>query len=489
MSSSILRYLLPKLEDILFIAILIACLLLGTRMLSIDSDLGRHLALGEYILETKSIPTQDILSYTKLGESRPPYEWASQVLVATANRIAGLDGVIFFSGLIIAITFFLIYKESVKVSQLPILSIFILLLGLAASSVHWLPRPHLFTFLMLHIWVIQLEKIRKSGHINVWLVGLIIMIWANLHGGFIFGFIVWFAYLAGDVWEKIFSNKQSNMVNLLRIGGISLLASVITPDGWGNWLAVLGNNSSYILQNTSETMSPNFHEVGMFPFLLFLGVTIIIPSISNTKLPVSQVFLMAGMAMASLLVSRNIPLFIISTVPILCGCLKSLNLEGFWLNLEKRINDLQSNLISYWVFIAIVVFSIFMVSKYHSYQITIYEFNPSVFPVHATDWLQENPQTGNMFNEFNWGGYLEYRLFPIQKVFLDSQTDFYGESLMREHVHVISADLGWEDVLNKYQVEWAIINSNSPLASAMERDMNWSHLYQDEVAVVYRKSK
>ena len=54
------QYLLPKLEDVLFIAILVMCFLLGTRMLSIDSDVGRHITIGNYILETKHIPTQDI---------------------------------------------------------------------------------------------------------------------------------------------------------------------------------------------------------------------------------------------------------------------------------------------------------------------------------------------------------------------------------------------------------------------------------------------
>gem|GEM_PF-3615333 len=68
------QYILPKLEDVLFITVLGMCFLFGTRMLSIDSDVGRHISIGNYILETKYIPTQDILSHTKLSESRPPCE-------------------------------------------------------------------------------------------------------------------------------------------------------------------------------------------------------------------------------------------------------------------------------------------------------------------------------------------------------------------------------------------------------------------------------
>lgn len=484
---NIFRYLFPKLEDILFITILGMCFLLGSRMLSIDSDIGRHITVGRYIFETKHIPTLDILSHTKINESRPPYEWLSQLLFALADKFAGLDGVILFCSILIAITFLLIYQESVKRSHTPLLSIVLTILGVSASSIHWLPRPHVITFLMLFLWVQQLEDLSKDKELKMWKFSIIMLLWANLHGGFIFGFLTWFAYVAGAVWDKFIKRNPVNLLNVLSVGIVSSIASIITPDGWGNWLAVLGNNSQYILQNTAETMSPNFYQAGMLPFLLLLGLTIALPALTNTALRTSQVFLLAGMAMASLLVARNIPLFVVIAIPILSECIQLNKLSPWIEKIESRISLLQLQLKSYWVFIAIISLTLFIFNKHSSHQTPIMQFNPNVFPVQAVEWLKENPQAGNMFNEFNWGGYIEYELYPSQKVFLDSQTDFYGEALVKEYTTVINAETEWESILQKYNVSWVFIYKHSPLDVLLTENQAWELIYQDNIAVIYRK--
>ncbi len=188
----------PRLVDIIFVAILFMAFMFGPRMLSIDSDLGRHLTIGGYILKTRTIPTHNILSYTKANESRPPYEWAAQSTFAVAHNLLGLDGVILLCSLIIAITFSYLYLESVNLTRLPLTSMFIILLAASASSIHWLPRPHVFTFLLLSIWTSLLERARKTDTDSIYWLPLIMLFWANLHGGFIFGFLIWFAYLMGE---------------------------------------------------------------------------------------------------------------------------------------------------------------------------------------------------------------------------------------------------------------------------------------------------
>src|SRR5689334_15258015 len=137
---SFLRHLFPRFEDLIFVLVLAVAFVLGPRMLGIDSDLGRHLALGNHILDTGSIPDVDILSYTKAGESRPPYEWAAQTLFALVHKLAGLDGVIFLSGLVLAATFWYVYLQANGTTNAPFLTLGLTLLAVAATSIHWLPR-------------------------------------------------------------------------------------------------------------------------------------------------------------------------------------------------------------------------------------------------------------------------------------------------------------------------------------------------------------
>jgi len=92
-----------------------------------------------------------------------------------------------------------------------------------------------------------------------------------------------------------------------------------------------------------------------------------------------------------------------------------------------------------------------------------------------------------MFNDFNWGGYLIFRLYPNQKVFLDSQSDFYGEDLIREYDTVIRVDESWENILQQHNISWAIVPSNSRIGKALVSQLQWTILYEDSTAAIIAK--
>jgi hypothetical protein len=487
-----MKYLLPRFRDIFFLAVFCGALLLGPQMLSIDSDLGRHLTIGGYILEHHQTPTTDIFSYTKNGESRPPYEWLAQIFFAFAYRILNLDGVVLLTSLVIASSFTLVYADSTRRSRLPVTAMLLAILATAAGSIHWLPRPHIFTFLLLALWVERLERLRNGEKIPLWQFPLIMLCWANLHGGFLFGMLAWAAYITGwvvDHWLKRESATAEIGKKLLIVGALSLVASCITPDGWGNWQAMMGNSSLYILSQTVETMSPNFRQPGMIPFLILLILSVLPPVLDRFRLPASHMFLLAGFATLSLLMARNIPLFAICAVPILAVfARRMLNQLPVWMKIESRLGEIESSLRGYFWSVA-GVFSAVVLFSYYQLQInsSLNKFAERVFPVRAVNWLESHPQAGNMFNEFNWGGYLLHRLWPDQLVFIDSQTDFYGEALARDYNQIINAQNDWETKLKKYDIDWVIVAGDAPLALALETKYNWQILYQDDTSMILRK--
>ena len=103
----------------------------------------------------------------------------------------------------------------------------------------------------------------------------------------------------------------------------------------------------------------------------------------------------------------------------------------------------------------------------------------------AVQWLQENPQSGHMFNDFIWGGYIAWRLWPEQKDFIDSQSDMTGEAT-KMYLNVINLGDGWQTALQQYNVQWAIIPVNSALSQELIKD-GWSILYIDSTAVILRQ--
>lgn len=479
----------PSLADIIFVAVFTLVLATGSQMLSIDSDLGRHLTIGNYILDNLTIPTRDLFSHTLSNQSRPPYEWLSQILFALADRLLGLDGVIILTAATIAITFRLVFLFASRRCGSPIVAFSITFLAIGASSIHWLPRPHIITFLLLAIWIENLDQLRKGRTVNLILFPLIMLFWANLHGGFVFGILVWLAYMAGWIWEKR-QKKADHQAGrkLLFVGLTSLAASVITPDFWHNWEAVLNNRSSFILSRTAETMPPDLTSASVFPFTILLGLTAVLFLMNYRILPASHFFLLAGLGMMSLLMARNIPLFVIACTPVVSELTEELlSRLKVWQRIKERFSGFTGQ--SQWTIFPLattVLAILFFANQYFNHDQSTFQFSSRVFPVQALDWLEDHPQKGRMFNEFNWGGYILYRIWPHQQVFLDSQSDFYGEPLMRDYDQIVSMQRNWESLLEKYQVDWAILPANWPLAGELS-SQGWEPVYEDQTAVVLVK--
>ena len=482
------RYLFPRLRDIIFFIVFIGALLIGARML--NGDLGRHLAVGGIILDTHQIPTRDLLSFTMAGQSRPPYEWLAQVLFAIAYRLLNLDGVVLLTALIIAVTFVLIYTDSVQRTNAPLISLLLTIWAALTSSLHWLARPHIFSFLLFAIWVGLLERFRKGEKVALWAFPMLMLIWVNTHGGFIFGLLAWLAYFAGWAWEYFRKQATREMgKQFLLIGGLSLVATVITPDLWHNWNAVLNNNSSYLLSHTVETMPPDFHSPDLWPFAGLLAVVILLGIIRARTINLSHVFLLAGLALMSFIFVRNIPFFALASVPILSDWVKQLFAKfNYWLKLEETFSAIDQGLRGF-VWPLVILLGAIGLLVYHNAQTqtSIYHFDTQTLPVQASDWLMTNPQPGNMFNDFNWGGYLLFRFWPDQRVFVDSQSDFYGEEFIRQYEQIFNGEKDWNAKLSQYNVTRIIVPREAGLVQAASQSADWELAYEDNVAVIFVK--
>jgi hypothetical protein len=483
----VVRYSIPRLRDILFISLLTVVILFGPRTFNLDGDLGRHITIGNYIIENGSIPHTDIFSHTMTGQVLTPHEWLAQVLFALAHRILGLPGVVLLTALIISSSFTIVFYESQARSNAPIISLGITVLAAAASSLHWLARPHVFTFIFLAIWSLLLERVRRGKYAPFWAFGLLMLVWVNTHGAFIAGFVTWGAYLGGELLEAWKSRqwRGSRLKSWGIIGLISFAVTLLNPAGihlWGTSIGFVSNH--YLVSHTQEYLSPDFHNPATWPFLLLIAFSIWMLGDKKQPLPVTHVLLLIGWMILGLYSARNIPLFAIIAAPILAETAADNLINSRWKKIEDNLLKTDQSLKgATWIIIGILG-AIFLMST--PAMRTYDRFDATVFPVEVLNWLEKHPQRGNVFNYFPWGGYLLYRQWPETLVFIDGQTDFYGESLTREYEQVISATGSWKAIINKYQIEWAIIPSTSDLASALSND-GWEILYQDKTAAILRE--
>ena len=474
-----LEYLFPSLQDGLFIATLLAVSTQGQMLLNADGDLGRHITIGKYIVNNWKIPTTDIFSHTMYGQLLVPHEWLAQVVFSAVYSFAQLSGIVLLISLIIATTFTILYHEQKKRGVYHIVALSVAALAAFASSLHWLARPHVFTFLFVAIWVLLLEN-KES---KIWYFPLIMLVWANTHGAFITGFAIWFAYIAGWLWDYI--NKEADKqtgIRLLSIGILSFIATFLNPTDWELWNTSVGYyGNQFLVNRTVEYLSPNFHNWSTWPFLIMLAICLMGLSL-NIKFKTHESFLLIGWTLLSLYSARNIPLFAIVAAPYVGTIIhKIVSSSSILARIDAAIESVQKS--HKGVVIPILTVIALGITATSS-KGPLNTFDPNKFPVHAVDWLESHPQQGNMFNNFIWGGYLLYRTYPTNPVFIDGQTDFYGEALSKEYSQVTRLEEGWQDTLKKYNVTWVIIQSGHPLITALQDDLGWEVVYYDNTATI-----
>jgi hypothetical protein len=494
-TSPIFAYLLPQPRDILFIGVFFSIIFGGPKLFTNDGDLGRHITIGNYILDTGSIPTRDIFSNTLLGQRLVPHEWLAEVIFALAHRVMGLSGDVLVAALLGAFTILIVYQELIKRGNFRLVALFVATWVTVVSSVHWLARPHMFTFFFVVLWTYGLEHFYKNEKIKIWIFPLLMLVWVNTHGAFIAGFVVWGTYIVDWLWEFSQGRGTKEMgKQLFLIGVLSFAVTFINPAGvylWGTSVGYVGNN--FMTSHTVEYLSPDFHEKDMWPFM-FMVAFALFALIQERKLQVLEALLLAGWTILSLYSVRNMPLFAVITAPIYGELIqpwaeKILN----WLKRASGPRESVNILRGYvWIIVPILFLgSVLWRGSPIDQKGTGNIFLPNVMPVQAVDWLQKNPQDGKMFNHFIWGGYILYRMWPHETVFIDGQTDFYGEKLMREYFDVINVNTNWEKILDQYQVSWLIIPRDEALAKYLYSidDGPWHVIYQDDTAVIFRRDR
>lgn len=455
-------------------------------MVNMDGDIFRHLSIGRTIFESQTIPTRDIFSHTVTGSHFSPHEWLSGVLFFSVHAVGKEQGLVFLAGLLLAVTFFLVYNVVLSISKNRSFALVLTMAGAMVSSLHWIVRPHLFSMLLSVIWILMLEKADENQRKpKFWQFFTLMVLWVNLHGEFIFGILIWLCYFAGDMvhWLQMRTRVNFDKVgNTLGIGIISFLASMINPVGYRVWGTILGYvGNSYLMIRTEETNSPVITDPRFsILFLAILG-TILVLTFSKERPKPSQLFLLAGITLMTLVSARNVHLYGV-VVPVALASAKYrgqkfdllTNVENLF---EKFDHDKQKII---WPVIITILLALSLRSGMVGSGI---RFSPKFFPLQAADWLKDHQQDGNVFNYFDWGGLLIYELWPEKTVFIDSQTDVYGESITREYETVFWGLSGWEAILKKYDIHWAILPTSGPIVAILE-EHGWEKVYIDTTAVI-----
>ena len=193
-----------------------------------DGDTWWHLAAGNWMLAHQAVPVRDIFTFTFAGQPWTAHEWLAEVLMTLAFRAASWSGLHILFGLAFGATS-LILARSLRRRLDFTPALLVAVMGLAAVSGSLLARPHLLALPLLALWTACLVEAREQDRAPPLWLTLVMLLWANLHGGFAFGL----ALAAALGVEAVFtgSDKKRAARQWSLFFGVSLVAALITPQG------------------------------------------------------------------------------------------------------------------------------------------------------------------------------------------------------------------------------------------------------------------
>jgi hypothetical protein len=445
---------------------------------SIDPDLWWHLKAGQQIIDTRSIPHTDDYSFTKQGSEWVAHEWLSEVIMNAIYRVTGLTSLITIFSLIIVIALWLTYR---RCDGRPYAASIAIVLAAAASSPLFGVRPQMLTLLLASVYIALLEQFDKR---RIWWLVPLMLLWVNLHAGFALGLALIGLYIARAVLDGEWNQVRPLLIVLL------LCAAVVplNPNGFRMFSYPYETlTSPSMAAFIQEWASPDFHKTTYLPLAILLLSTFAAMALSPTRPRPGEIFLVLITALGSLRSVRHIPIFSLFAAPVLAKHLWAIAKDRGWDKLltgaEARPTGLKL-LINILLLLAPVALAVTRVWDFASHQ---RKYERLRNPVAAVEFLKSQHLPGPIYNSYGWGGYLIYQLYPEYRVYIDGRADVYGDAFFTEAMKVYDGVGNWKEMLDRYGIQTVIIDPDVALSTALRNDNEWSNVYEDDQAVIFRR--
>lgn len=456
----------------------------GPSGLLADPSTGVHVRTGQWILTHHAVPRHDIFSYTLPNKPWCNWEWGSDVIFALAYRLHGLSAVAALALALLCLVSVVVYRTA-RLYAGPVAAGITCALVMEATTIHWLARPHLFTWLALALLCWLLEG--DLGEARLGVLAAMMALWTNLHPGFGAGFLVLAAYLAGSVPEApSVTTRESRRQLRRRIRWCSLAtagaaaATLANPYGIGLHRHIIAYlfGPSTVTAHVSEWLSPDFHNPRLAWIEILLPLAAAAGVWHGLKRRFYWCFLIFGFMHLALLSVRNVPLFaIVCAAPVAAAGEEALSKLDSWRYVREaegvaKVAGRRGMMIAIWG----LGFGAIFVVGLSPVRLGV----GSRIPVAAIGRLP----SGRVFTTEQWADYLIYTR-PGHRVFFDGRNDFYGPAFVQTYLRILKAKPAWQQALARYRVSVVLAPARSSLSAALGSNLGWRKLYGDASAVLF----
>lgn len=429
-----------------------------------DPDLGWHLRCGQTILERQGFCSQNQFSSFMADYYWTNHYWLYQAVLFFIWKKFGLWGLSIFNAIIVT-TIFFIFNLIIKGYHLEKKLAIILTLIFNWSVFSFGIRSQLlgilyFTFVFLLVF--------KEKFIYL---PLIFLLWANTHGSVILGLVFLFLF-------------SLNNLRLVPISFFSFLTTLINPFGLRIFEEAYRHfNTAHLEKLIAEWVPPH----PLKQVVVLLGGFFLVFISNKTFLP-----LIISFSFLSLKARRNLPFFFILFFVLL---FKNQSFKK-WLSPWLKKKSLRKDLLLF-ASLVILFFGLFVrlpqTLKINSSWQNYCQASNLTYPLEAINFLKNQPEKGNLFNRYEWGGFLVWQL-PEYKVFVDGRMPAWstpsGKSPYTIYLETLQTQPGWQKTLNEYDINWILISPKTFMDLKLRPDpshFGWQEVYRDKISVVYKR--
>lgn len=483
----------------------------------VDNDVFWHLATGRYMWATGHIPHTDPFSWTAFGRAWIAHEWLTELWLYPLYTHGGYAALMLLFAAIITAAFALAYATARDLGASRPLGVATTVLAAVASSHTWGIRPQMISmlFMALMAWILTRGTMDPARRRMLWTLVPLMVLWANLHGGFIFGLALIGIFALGQSCGAVLDIMRQGKVasgGLWRILALAVAACVVNPNGLKGLIypfSYLGNNAS--TRYIAEWVSPDFHQL-QYQFFEALLLAMVVGIAFSPRRPWSlgaarsdadgavagrgaiEVLLILCFTHLALDSVRNINLFAVIVAPLI-----AVYVSAAWRELAATMRRAvpvrasstravtrgvgRLNL----VLAAVIAIAVLAVSAPGLTSAHNTAVQARRFPAEAVSYLLRHRPAGPMLNSYDWGGYLIWRLYPRMRVYVDGRPDMYGDRFVDAFISTWHAQPGWAATLNRQHVRLVLVEPSSGLGRALATARGWRLVYHDNIAVLYER--
>jgi hypothetical protein len=414
-----------------------------------DPDTYWHLASGQWMLDHREILRTDIFSSTVSGQPYSVGEWLGQIVLTLVFNIGSWAGLAIFRAFLVGIAAFFLARLSRRGGAPLVAALLVVVWALVFSKTRWTDRPAIFTFMLFPVVLDLLYAARAGSRRALVFIPPLILLWANLHGGYLIGIALLVAFLV-----EALIRRRTDVVPLALtlVAGVAL--SFVDPETFG--VAGAAGHAFAPPRFISEEAPPDVLEPSGFIFALFVLATIGV-ALFDGGAPLDAILLIPLLWLA-LSAQRQLAFFVFAATPFVAAGAARLRAR-----VRPRAVPLRPLPPAAAAVLAVLIWAGALGSAIGVPTAP----DEHAYPAGAVAALKTG--TGTLLNEYDWGGYLIYRV-PERKVFVDGRLFPFYPAVLRDYRDAVELRPDWKDVLAKYDVREVLLMPAKPLVVALRED-------------------